>query len=217
MINIKKIINIKKLKDILKYNLNEPIFNRNYIFHYLIILKNLNALKLTRYPIYLENGDYLNGFHLLAKEYDYNILTYLIEKYPEYIYNRNEKKETFAYYLPYNSFNKLIKKYPKLNWHDLIDYGSSTQYLILIIILTNLNFKELQKFIKLYKLQINDNNQFIFYILSNENISPENKITLLDNFTLDELNIKSNNNSGLIMNAFDNQLLFDYLIKKILI
>ena len=46
ILDLKKIINIKNKNDIKKYNLSVPLFNNNYLFHYLIILKNLDGLKI---------------------------------------------------------------------------------------------------------------------------------------------------------------------------
>jgi len=95
MINLDKIIHIKNKADLKGYNIDRPIHNNNYLFHYLIQLNNLNGLKLERFPIYETNNDNLNGFHLAAKEGFIDILSYLIKNYEEYIYNRNNKKETW--------------------------------------------------------------------------------------------------------------------------
>lgn len=66
--NYKNIININTKKQLIKYKLNKPLYQNNYLFHYLIIFNNLKGLKLYKFPIYIENNDNLNGFLLAAKE-----------------------------------------------------------------------------------------------------------------------------------------------------
>ena len=100
-IDLKKIINIKNMKELKSFSLDKPIFHNNYLFHYLILLKNLTALKLLKFSVYIENDDGMNAFHLAAKEYDFDILCHLIETYPDYIYNKNKHGEPFTCYLPF--------------------------------------------------------------------------------------------------------------------
>ena len=66
-LDYKKIINIKTKNNLNEYTLNKPIFHNNYLFHYLIELNNIDALKLHHFPIYIENSDGLNGFHIASK------------------------------------------------------------------------------------------------------------------------------------------------------
>jgi len=215
-LDLKKIINIKNKNDIKNFKLDIPIFNNNYLFHYLIILRNLDGLKITNYPIFKENNDGLNGFHLAAKEYDYNILCFLIENYSEYIYNKDKHNNSFVYYLPSTEIIKLIKKFPKLNWNDLIEYGTLKHNMITKMILSNLNYKDLQEFINIYKVDLINNNQLLFNIIYNQNINNKDKIKLLDNFTIEELNIKTNSNEGIIFSVIglDDTILFDYLLDR---
>jgi hypothetical protein len=215
-LNVKQIINIKSKNDIKKYNLNTPLFNNNYLFHYLILLKNLDGLKLVKYPIFKENNDGLNGFHLAAKEYDHYILCFLIENYPNYIYNKDHNSNSFAYFLPSKEIIKLIKKYPSLDWNDLIENGTAKKNIITKIILSNLNYKDLQEFINIYKLNLIDNNQLLFNIIYNQNINSKDKIKILDNFTIEELNIKTKNNEGIIFSVIelDDNNLFNYLLSR---
>ena len=215
-LDLKKIINIKNKNDIKKYNLSVPLFNNNYLFHYLIILKNLDGLKIATHPIYKENNDGLNGFHLAAKEYDYDILCFLIKEYTDYIYNKDKYNNSFIYYLPTNEVIKLIKKYPKLDWKDLIENGTPKKNIITKMILSNLNYKDLQEFINIYKLNIIYNDQLLFNIIYNQNINSKNKIELLDHFTIEELNIKTKTNEGIIFSVIelDDNDLFDYLLSK---
>ena len=107
-IDFKKIINIKNKQQLNEFSLDKPIFDSNYLFHYLVSIGNLDALKLEKFPVYLENNDGLNAFHIAAKENQIEILNYLIENYPDYIYNRNKSGETFTIYLEYEEFNNLI-------------------------------------------------------------------------------------------------------------
>ena len=88
------------------------------LFHYLIMLNNFQGLKLTKFPVFIENSDGLNGFHLAAKENNIQILSYLIETYPDYIYNRNHSRDAFTLYLAFEEFTGLINKFPKINIID---------------------------------------------------------------------------------------------------
>ena len=123
-IDFNKIINLKNLNNFI---LDKPIFQKNYLFHYLIELNNLEGLKLSKWPIHIENNDGLNGFHIAAKNSNIKILEYLIKTYPDYIYNRNSNKYRFTFYLDVKYFTHLIKKFPKLNWNELIIYATNTK------------------------------------------------------------------------------------------
>ena len=209
-IDFKKIINIKNKQDLKAFLLDKPIFQSNYLFHYLILLGNLTALKLVKFPIYIENNDGLNGFHIAAKEYNFDIISYLIKEYPEYIYNRNLQRETFAHYLPFEEFVTLIKANPKLDWSNLIEPNLISK------ILANLNNKDLIEFLKLFPLNLKTNNQFLFNILYNDNLKSQDKIKILDQFTDQEINTKAENGSGLIFVPLilDDLIIFDYLLKR---
>jgi hypothetical protein len=216
ILDLKKIINIKNKNDIKSYKIDKPIFNNNYLFHYLILLRNLDGLKLLKFPIYKENNDGLNGFHLAAKEYDFDILCYLIENYSDYIYNKDKYNNSFIYYLPSDKVVKLIKKYQNLDWIDLIENGSSKKNLITKMILSNLNYNDLQIFLDYYNIKLVNNNSLLFNIIHNQNIKCKDKIKLLDNFTNDELNIKTLNNEGIIFGIIDlnNNILINYLLLR---
>ena len=201
--NYKNILDINNIKKLNKYDLNKPIFQNNYLFHYLIIFNNLQALKLYNFPIYIENNNNLNGFHLAAKEDNIDILYYLIEYYPEYIYNRNSVDKLFTYFLDMDRLNDLIIKFPNLDWKTLIDNDT------LWIILINLKYDKLKIFIKLFKIDTP-----LYSILKNMNLSIKNKIKILNKFTDEEINRKNNYNVGLLFYAFDNIHIFNYLIKR---
>lgn len=208
-IDFKKIINIKNVSDLKEYILNAPIFHSNYLFHYLILINNLDGLKLQKFPIYIENSDGLNGFHLAAKEGNINILSYLIETYPEYIYNKNNDN-MFTYYLPSEYFSVLMNKYPKLKWIELID-SNTLKY-----IMTTLSYNELINFFKVYDIKPNNGNQYLYGILENNLLTDDQKMKILNNFTDDEINAKTEFGVGIIIYVLyvNNKTLFDYLINR---
>jgi len=216
-IDFKKLFNIKNNKNLNEFILNKPIFQNNYLFHYFIELNNINGLKLKKWPIYIENNDGLNGFHIAAKQSNIEILKYLIETYPDYIYNRNINREAFTYYLQVDNFTNLIKKYPDLDWNDLIINASKSQNEIFSSIILNLNYKKLLNFLKVYKIKPTDINNYLHGIIKSSLLSSSDKIKLLNEYSDEELNIKSNNDStGLILIALDNndETLVDYLLTR---
>ncbi len=215
-IDFKKIINIKNKKDLKDFELDKPIFQNNYLFHYLILLGNIDGLKLEKFPVYLENTDGLNGFHLAAKEFNHEILSYLIDSYPDYIYNRNANRETFAAYLPFEEFNSFIKKYPKLDWDELLLNGTKTPKVVIKSILSNLDYNSLTEFIKLYKIKPENKDQYLFQIINNSNLKSSEKTKLLDKFSDQEINEKNELGGGLLLAAIDidDEELVNYLIKR---
>ena len=182
LIDFIKIINIKNKQDLKYFSIDKPLHQGNYLFHYLIIVNNIEALKLTKFPVFKENFDGLNGFHLAAKENNIEILSYLIETYPDYIYNRNASHSAFTIYLEFEEFTGLINKFSKLNWENLIESGSKTQ-LILKSIILNLGLKDLEQFIKVYNIKPQINNQYLFGIVMNHILKPEEKIKILNDKT----------------------------------
>lgn len=208
-INFKKIINIKNINNLSNFNLFKPIFKKNYLFHYLIELNNIDALKLTKFPIYIEDNNALNGFHIAAINSNIKILEYLIETYPEYIYNQNIRNETFAFYLHFNQFTNLIKKYNNLDWNKLINNN------ILTNIILNLNYKKLNQFINIYKF--NSIDIYLNNIIKSNNLSIDEKIKILNNYSNEELNIKYYQDGiGIIFPALDtnDEKLINYLLDK---
>lgn len=207
-INYKKILNFKK-KNINKKYINNPIINNNYLFHYLILLDNLNGLKLTKFPIYRENDEGLNGFHLAAKLNNTEILLYLIKTYPEYIYNKNTKNNTFVYYLLEKSLITIIKNFPNLDWDYLIEIKLLRSYF------KNFSYININKIIKL--LNIPNINLYLYNIIYNNKITILQKINIFNNFTDEELNIKNSlDNSGILLDSIKlNEIkIFDYLLKR---
>jgi hypothetical protein len=217
-IDFKKIINIKNKENLNNFISNKPIFQKNYLFHYLIELNNLDGLKLKKWPIYIENNDGLNGFHIASRVVsDLQILEYLIENYPEYIYNRNLKRETFANYLPIDQFTQLIKKYPKLDWDDLIINSSVNKNELFKSIILNLSYNKLLKFLQVYKIKPTDTNNYLHGIVKSNLLSSDEKIKILDEYSEQDLNIKPiNDGTGLIIIALDNndEKIVDYLLNR---
>lgn len=214
-IDFKKIINIKNKQDLKDFSIDKPIFQSNYLFHYLILLDNLEGLKLEKFPVYIENYDGLNGFHLAAKENNIPILCYLIDNYPDYIYNRNIARDTFTPYVQFEEFSNLINKYPKINWVDLIENGSKSSFVLKSIIL-NLNSSELKKFIKSYNIKPEIKNQYLFGVVVNHLLKSDEKIKILNDFTDEEINIKNDSGEGLILKVLDlsDKILFDYMMNR---
>jgi hypothetical protein len=206
--NFKNILNIRNITQLKKYDLDKPIYHNNYLFHYLIIFNNLNALKLYEFPIFKENNDGYNGFFLAAKEDNINILYYLIKNYSNYIYNRNIDNELFTDYLEIDRFNDLIKKFPNLDWNKTLINDQ-----LLWIILTNLNYNKLKEFIKIF---IDKNNiiTILFGIIKNNNLKTHEIIDMLDQYSDEEINFKNNNNTGLLLHSFNNIEIFNYLLQR---
>lgn len=207
-INYKKMLNINK-NNINKKNINTPIINNNYLFHYLILLDNLKGLKLAQFPIYQEDDDRLNGFHLAAKIDNIDILIYLIKTYPDYIYNKNSKNNTFVYYLLEKSLIKIITIYPKLDWDYLIPIKLLQQYF------KNFSYSNLTKIIKL--LNIPNISCYLYNIIYNDNISITQKINIFDKFSDEELNKKNSlDGGGILLDSLtlNDETIFTYLINR---
>ena len=206
--DFKKIINIKNKSDIKKFTIDKPIFNNNYLFHYLVMFNNMDALKLETFPVYIENDDNLNGFHMAAKEDNMDILCYLIKSYPDYIYNRNSNKETFTHYLLPERFSILLKTYPDLDWEDLIIPS------ILKNIIYNLNYTELNRFTDVYNINPTYTNQYLIGVMFNNNLKTKEKIKILDKYCDNDINTKNQLNGGLIFSPMniDDMELFNYIL-----
>ena len=219
-INYKDIINIQTKKNLDEYiksinkTIDSPIYEKNYIFHYFTLINNLNGLVIQKFPVYIENQDKLNCFHLAAKQGNIDILIYLIKQYPEYIYNRNYDRHTFVYFLNSKHLIILLKMYPDLDWYDLIINDASNENLLYKLI-NNLNYDDLIIFLKL-NFPLSTNLYYLPYILFNTILSDDAKITILDNYTLEELNIKLSNGDGLILIALyiNNETIFKYLLDR---
>lgn len=188
-IDIIKIGKIKKLSQLKKYSINKPINNSDYLFHYMILANNIIGLKLTVYPVSMVNGDDYNGFMLAAKEGKYNILRYLIHRYPEFIYNKNKKNMTFLHYIePSNEYVDIISSFKSVDWNSLFQiYSSNTHMSCLDLLFKKGSFVIIKKIIKILNLKKNDHflstyiSQPSFFNLSiNKKLTTKNIIDILD-------------------------------------
>ena len=134
MIDLKKISDINSKGSFKKFTKNnkidEPLFLGNYLFHYLIMVGNLNALKFAKHPIYEENHEGLQGIHLSAKianeTKDYKIIDYFLKKYDEYIYNNDHWGRNLLNWIdePTDNVFKLVKNNKKTDWYRLLTWKS---------------------------------------------------------------------------------------------
>jgi hypothetical protein len=201
IIDLKKIIEIKTIDDIKKYKINEPIFHNNYLFHYLIIFNKLDILKLIRFPIYKENEEGLNGLCLAAR-YNIKILKYLLNAYPEYIYNTNEHDETFIDFLDYKQIIEMLNL--DLKWDLLLKNKID-------ILLYNLRYDDL---LELFK-KINLDGHSLNMIIINKNLSTDQIIKILELFN-QNLNLRNKDDETIIFQAIHKKdiKLLKYLLTK---
>tara|TARA_B100001093_G_scaffold53199_1_gene45125 strand:- start:4755 stop:6731 length:1977 start_codon:yes stop_codon:yes gene_type:complete len=208
---IKKISKIKKESQLKKFKIDKPIFIGNYLFHYLILTNNLEGMKLIKHPIYKENDEGLQGFHLAAKTSsetkNYEMLELLLKEYPEYSGNRNFFNETFLDYLVIdNKLINLIKKFKKINWFRLISIetevgGTYQSYLSRIFLLGS--YKLILFIIKKFDFCWSDFKIIPFFnVLFNNNLSTKNKISILEKLK-DYLNLVNINGKGIIYYAIE--------------
>ena len=206
MIELKKISKIKKKSDLKKYKIDEPIFISNYLFHYLIMVDNIDGLKLVKHPIYKENDEGLQGFHLAAKIFSENSksksLKFLLDKFHEYSGNKNYFNETFIDYLKVSDdLIKLIKIGKKVNWKRLfIDEkeieDQTTCYLDNIFL--NGTFKLIDFILNEFSFNWEDFKRVPFFKLCfNKNLNSEQKINILSRLKK-YLNLIDFNGKGII-------------------
>jgi hypothetical protein len=180
-INLKKISNIKSKKDLKDFNLGEPIFLENYLFHYLILFDNLKGLKLFDFPVYKNNVDDYNGFQLAAFNEIYEILDYLIEKYPDYIYNVNSSYNNFLHYLdPSTNYYLKILKNKSIDNQLLLYNVNSNNLSCLDLIFEYGSYKNIIEMIKIgFDINNFEGQPSFFLILNNGNLSDNNIINIL--------------------------------------
>ena len=201
-LDFKKIINIKTIKDIKKFSIDKPIFLNNYLFHYLIIFNKLKELKLMKFPMNKENEEGKNGFHLAAAYGYMDILFYLIEKYPDYIYNRTVDEQTFVNFLSLENLYECLKL--DLDWDNLLKN-------VIHKLLIELNYKQLLKILKVYK-----DNYYLHTIFFNQKLTDDQIIDILDKYDREQLNTREEQDLGLIFTAISmrNDKFIKYLIKR---
>lgn len=191
-IDFKDIIDIKNISQLKKFNLDKPLYFNNYLFHYLIIFNKFDIIKLDKFPIYKENDEELNGIFLAAKYDHIDILKYLIKTYPEYIYNKNSKNEQFINYMNPESIIKILDL--KLEWGRLFLQKVSDEEKIFDLLLSNCDYNDLLKILKVYKPSDYPLNALVV----NENISIENLIDILKSFDSSIYNLRDNEDLNLI-------------------
>jgi hypothetical protein len=185
-LDFEKIINIKTLKDLDKFKLNEPLFHNNYLFHYLIIFNKLDILKLYNFPIFKENEDGMNGFFLAAKYNNIPVLKYLIKNFNQYIYNRDSDNKFFIDFLEYDYLIKLLDL--NLDWKLLLDNKIDELFY-------NLDYNNLNLLLKVYKP-----NHYINYIIFNPKLKTKEIINLL-NLLIDNINLRDTEDQTIIFQA----------------
>lgn len=203
-IDFEQIINIKNIDQLKKFDINKPIFFNNYLFHYLIIFNKLDILKLTKFPIYKENDEGLNGFFLAAKYENIEILKYLIETYGDYIYNKNDKNELFINYLNPELIIKLL--HYKLEWKRLFLQKVSAEVTIFDLLLSDCKYEEILKILNIFK----PDDCHLNGLIVNESITSDNVISILKLFDPSVYNIRDSEDFNLLFSAItrnDNNLI----------
>lgn len=189
MINFDKISKIKTKKDIKKYKIDEPIFLSNFLFHYLIMVDNIKGMEIVKHPIYKENNEGLQGYHLAAKVYSENksldMLKLLVKDYPEYAGNINYFNENFLQYLGVSDdLITLIKLSKKINWYLLLTHENEYDDGNKKCFLVDIFFEGSNKLIN-YLLDEFDFDWYeldtipFFQIVKNEKINTKEKINIL--------------------------------------
>ena len=182
-IDIHKIIKINKLSHLKNYVIDAPIYNSNYLFHYLILANNLKGLKLTNFPVNKVNSDNYNGFMLAAKEGRYNILNYLLEHYPQFIYDKNILNMNFLHYLDVNSTDYINLLSHNLDWIKLYQTYSTKHISPLDILFRDGKYDIIKKIIT--KIKYIDYSKYIqqpvtFNLFINKHIRSSNIIKILE-------------------------------------
>ena len=173
-INLVDIGSISSMNDLKEYNIDEPYFYNNYLFHYLIITNNLKGLKLTKFPIYKLDEDGYNGFMLAAKYNYYDILEYLMTEYNKYISYTNKLNENFLHFLDpiINEYDDFILK-NKNKLKKMFYVYSDDNICPLDLLFTRGKFKTIKTMID--EMNFNYNNYMktpnFFNLILNENLS----------------------------------------------
>ena len=188
-----KIGKIENLDQLKKYKIKKPIFLNNYLFHYLIITNNLTALKLKKFPIYLENDENMNGFHLASKFNNIKILKYLIKNYSDYINNKNSNDETFLHYLSASDNEYLNILNSNLDWNYLFTLYSKELISPSDILFSEGSYKNINYVIKNIKLSYYDyeNTPPYFNLILNNNLNDKEKKDILKEIYKKDNNIFS--------------------------
>ena len=197
---IKKISKIKNKKELKKISINKPIWNKNYLHHYLAYSSRMDlflSLDHKKVPIKTKdnNGDTI--FHILAKNGNINFLKKVIELYPEYIYELDSNNSSFLNYIMNDLsnvkiiFNLLEKFKPKWKYLlEQIDNNNTTP--ILNAIYTNnvalMKYLFKKNYVVLDKKYYNIKAPLIAYIINNN--LKEKQIIELFKLVSDRIDLK---------------------------
>jgi len=196
-IDLKNIINIKTKEELLKYKLDEPIFYNNYLFHYLIMFNNIEVLKMHTFPINQFNEEDLDGFMLAAKHSHFEILEYLLEKYPKLANTHNSENLNFINFI--NQIDKLVllmKKFNSVDWEYLFKFKNEVNIEYYRFFITELKLEDLKWFIHKFNFP---KYYLLSAILYNNIITNEEKIKIFDEYSVKQINCKDYKNIGLII------------------
>jgi hypothetical protein len=212
--NIDKLMDLKNPSDLDNYKLNKPIFYKNYLFHYLIMFDKLELLKLNKHPINKVNEENLDGLMLAAKYNNIPILKYLIKEYPEYAIKHNSEGLNFINYIKNPSkIIKLMKEFPYIDWEYLFKFKNEQNITFYMVLIRQLNVKNLEWFISKYKF----NSYFtLVAIIANKILTDSEKINIFNKFTDKEINTKNFENEGLIIKLInmEDTVLTEYFVKR---
>ena len=230
MTNILKLINLKDWKSIIKkYDLNKPLWNNNYLLHYLgytsdiKLFKELkNKINSNKIDLYVENSDGDNIYILLAKNGNIELLKEMIKINVEYIYNTNNNSNNLVFYLVntekvFMEFVEFIFKYnkkgEKVDIIKLINNNTNHINYIFQIIFSQYKFNNIKKIIEIDNFNFNNYKSinFLIFLLENKNLKKENIIYFLNNNTK-KLNYENLfNNSEVMFISLLNKKEYDIL------
>jgi len=222
-IDLMKIGKIKTKGDIDEYDINKPLLNGNYLFHYLILTDNLTGLKLSTHPIYIYNIDGLNGMMLAAREKKYDILDYLIKTYKSYLYLTNKKNMTFLHYMEPNDeeYIDIIKKNSECDWTKLFQQYSSSIINPIDILFLKGSYNTIKDIINLVSLNYKSymTQPYHFNLLMNNNLKSEMIINIFNLLEKKDKNIltyvdEMGHNISFPIVASSNEDLLKYMIDK---
>jgi len=186
IIDIIKIGKIKKKSQLKRYSVNKPLFNNNYLFHYLIISNNIEGLKLATFPVNMVNDDNYNGFMLAAYYNNYKILYYYIKTYPQYIYLKNNNNMNFLHFLAPTDikyFDMIIQN-KNIKWDELFSCYSTLHISPLDNLFINGKYKVIIQVLKFLNTINFDYSKYqsqpSFFNLFNNSIDSEHVIKILD-------------------------------------
>lgn len=238
MIDLKKIQCLNNNNEIKKFlmknKIDKPLYLGNYLFHYLIIFNNLNALKYKGHPLGKENDEGLAAIHLAAKianeTGNFKILEYLLENHQEYIYNENHFGYNFFNYLSVSDkILDLMKKNKKLDWLRLIIHNAPNESKFIAKICDEGSFKLIKYIFDNYILDIVDDfkksknfelnkyNNFFTRIIANIKIKNIDLIYIfdkIDNDVLNKINWGGGNSIIVFAIKFRNLEFIKYFVEK---